>query len=227
MTPDAGTMESDTLRKLRLKYEGRGFTFHANPSRELVPPFLSEFRPAAIAVGPDGRRSIVIEIRDRPNPVEAATLRELPTKAREEGWDLEVVFGARPEDGPRIAMPTPEQIEARLNEIQDLVEAGQRVAALITGWAALESLARLARADLAEGRVGGLSPVQAVQVLAEEGYLENDDASELRDMAKLRDAVIHGDLSVDVPAERAETLLRHLRAIAADIARVASGEDAG
>ena len=59
-------------------------------------------------------------------------------------------------------------------------------------------------------------------MLAEEGYLENDAADTLRKMVKLRNAVVHGDLSVDVSKAQIEGLLKQLRTIAADIEAVRS-----
>jgi uncharacterized protein YutE (UPF0331/DUF86 family) len=64
---------------------------------------------------------------------------------------------------------------------------------------------------------GGYSPLQAIQTLAEGGYIENEAADYLRKMVKLRNAVVHGDLSVDVPASQVEGLLKQLRAIASTI----------
>lgn len=84
----------------------------------------------------------------------------------------------------------------------------------------MESLARLTSTQGEGGRPRGLSPIQAIQTLTEEGYLENDTADRLREMAKLRNAVVHGDFSVDVPAEQVEGLLRQLQAIASDIMSV-------
>jgi hypothetical protein len=79
-----------------------------------------------------------------------------------------------------------------------LADTGHFAPARVFGWAILESLARLASSSV---RSTGLSPIQAVQVLAEEGYIENEDAQRLRELAKLRSAVAHGDFSVDVSSE--------------------------
>jgi hypothetical protein len=45
-------------------------------------------------------------------------------------------------------------------------------------------------------------------------------------MAKLRNAVVHGDLSVQVPVEQVEYLLQQLRLIASDVLSVTSGQEA-
>ncbi|WP_428493715.1 HepT-like ribonuclease domain-containing protein [Rhodopila sp.] len=62
-----------------------------------------------------------------------------------------------------------------------------------------------------------------MQALAEEGYIENDVADCLRDMTTLRNALVHGDFSVNVSAEQVGVLLNEVRAIGANIFSVVSG----
>ena len=227
MTPEAQLSESNMLRTLRLSSEKRGFKFYINPSRELVPAFLAGYKPDAIAIGPDGG-GIIIAVKRHRNQATDGRLADLAkTVASQKGWEFRAIYTNPATEAPAyIAKPVPEQIDTRLNEIQALVEKGHYAPALITGWAALESLARLASNDTAGRPSVGSSTIQAIQTLAEEGYLENEAAQTLREMAKLRNAVIHGDLSVTVPAEQVELLLGHLRAIASDIKSVMSEQDA-
>jgi uncharacterized protein YutE (UPF0331/DUF86 family) len=96
----------------------------------------------------------------------------------------------------------------------------------ILGIAALESLARLASASSATTTHTALSPIQAIQTLAEEGYIESEAADWPRNTAMLRNAVVHGDLSVIVPPDKVADTLRQLRAIAADMMSVVSDETA-
>jgi uncharacterized protein YutE (UPF0331/DUF86 family) len=84
----------------------------------------------------------------------------------------------------------------------------------------LESLARLTCAEREAKKSRGLSPIQTVQALTERGYIENDAADRLHEMAKVRDAVVHGDFSVVALVERIEGKLAQLRRIASDIASV-------
>ncbi len=104
-----------------------------------------------------------------------------------------------------------------------LADSGHFAPALVAGWAVPESLARLARGP---GSRKAYSPLQAVQALAEEGYLETEDAQRLREMARVRSAVVHGDFAVDVSAEQVEFLLDQLKALKLGIAEVAA-EHAG
>ena len=136
----------------------------------------------------------------------------------EKGWEFRAVYVSSPTDEiPPIAKPTPPQLQTMFGEAEVLTNSGHAGAAFVTLWAVLESLARLASSD-AEARTSqGFSPLQAIQTLAEAGYIENEGADQLREMAKLRNAVVHGDFSINVTADQAAALLSQLQAIASDI----------
>jgi len=221
MMSEAQLWESNVLRSLQQTSEARGLKFYIHPPREIVPEFLGDFRPDAMAIGPDG--GIIIEVKLRRN---AASERKLAAIARrvsdQKGWEFRAIYLNPPlDETPSITKPTPEQLQVTFKEIEALAKGGHPAAALVLGWAGLESLARLATANSDAKRSGGFSPIQAIQTLAEEGYIENEAADRLREMAKLRNAVVHGDFSVDVPKEQVEDLLSQLQAIASDIMSVA------
>ncbi len=225
MTLESQPWELNVLRNLQHSYEARGLTFHINPSRELVPPFLAGYSPDAIAVGPDGG-GIIIEVKRQRNQATDRQLAEIAKKvADHKGWEFRAIYTNPTTERPEnIAKPTPEQIDARPQEIQDLVDTGHYAPALIFGWAVLESLARLASGS---GSSSGYSPIQAVQVLAEEGFVENAEAQRLREMARLRSAVVHGDFSTDVPADQVKFLLEELKALNSCITEVAAEQAGG
>jgi uncharacterized protein YutE (UPF0331/DUF86 family) len=111
----------------------------------------------------------------------------------------------------RIERPTRQQVQAALGEVEALIESGHRTAAFALAWAVLEALARLAGSGGAEKTERAFAPMQAVQMLAEQGYIESDAAARLRGMVKLRHAVIHGDLSAEVSTEQVNGMLDDLR----------------
>ncbi len=227
MTLEIQAPENNVLRDLQLSWQQRGFKFHIDPPRELVPAFLSGYQPDAIAFGPDGR-GIIVEVKRHHTQSIDRHLAELAKQvAGQKDWDFTVIYANAATELPTlIAKPSPEQVDAKLTQIQALVDAGHYGPAFITGWAILESLARMAGIDDASMGSRGFSPVQAIQILAEEGYLENDAAQDLRDMAKLRNAVVHGDLSIDVSASQVQRLIEQLRAILSNIQMVMSSPHA-
>jgi uncharacterized protein YutE (UPF0331/DUF86 family) len=222
MMPEAQLWESNVLRNLQQASEARGLKFYVNPPREIVPAFLGDFQPDAIAVGPDG--GIVIEMKFGRGPASERQLAAIAKRvSAQEGWEFRAIYLNQPVDEtPLIAKPTSEQLQAVFREIEALTKGGHISAALVTEWAALESLARLASAHSETSRSGGFSPIQAIQTLAEEGYIEKEAADRLREMAKLRNAVVHGDFSVDVGAEQVVDLLEQLQTIASSIIGTAS-----
>jgi hypothetical protein len=220
MMSEAQLWESSILRNLQQVSEARGLKFYVNPPREIIPEFLGDFQPDAIALGPEG--GMIIEVKLRGNPASEKKLASIARRVSgQKGWEFRAIYLNPPMDEtPPIATPTAEQLQVAFREIEALIKGGHPAAAFLTAWAVLESLARLARADCETRRPRGLPPIQAIQTLAEEGYIENEAADRLREMAKLRNAVVHGDLSVDVPAEQVEGLLKQLQAIASDIMSV-------
>ena len=62
MTKSA-TREDRVLDVLQQRYEERGFTFFKYPPRDLLPTFLGNYLPDAIALGKD--ENIAIEVKSR------------------------------------------------------------------------------------------------------------------------------------------------------------------
>jgi hypothetical protein len=224
MTAEAQAWESSALRELKRQSEERGLEFHLQPPRKLVPSFLAGYVPDAIIKRPDGG-GIIIELKRQRSAGSDRQLSKISKLvATEKGWEFRVIYENPATEGPtQFAEPTLEQITARLDEVEDLANTGHPVPALILGWAVLEALARLASAH--DRPRGPLTPLQAVQTLAEEGYLESEAAHDLRQLANTRNAVAHGDLSAVVSAEQVGNLLWRLRVIAAEATNVGKAQN--
>ncbi len=214
---ERGLWESNVLRNLQLTSEARGLTFYVNPPRDIVPDFLGNYQPDAIARGPEG--GIIIEVKHRRSGATERRLAEISKKvSRQKGWELRVVYlNPPPNEMPTIAQPTWRQLQAALQEMRALESGSHHAAAFVTAWAVLEAFARLARTSSEIEGSSAISPLQAVQALAEEGFIENETADRLRNLAKLRNAVFHGDFSVEVRAEQVEELTKELQTIASNI----------
>lgn len=216
MTTEELLRESPTLRSLRQTSESRGMRFYLNPPAEVVPEFLGDFRPDAIARGPEG--GMIIELTYPGRSDAKAPLDEISKLvAAQKGWEFHAIYiNPLPDPYPTIAKPTRRQLEGAFAEIETLLKAGHPSQAFVTGWGALESLARLTSSNSEDKPRKGFSPAQAIQMLAQDGYVDDEPAKRLRRMLTLRDAVVHGDLSVDVPKDEVEWLLATLRAITAE-----------
>lgn len=171
---------------------------------------------------------IIIEIKHKKTGASEPSLAQIAKQvAARTGWEFQVIYiNPTSEALAPISKPTADQLRVALGELQELARTGHHGAALITGWAILESLARLVLADSDLNRTGTFSLIQAVQILAEEGYLESEAAQRLRQMAHLRNAVVHGNFSTEVSTEQVRDLLDQLQAIAADISQVTANQAA-
>ena len=211
--PEASFWASNVLRNLKLSLEAKGMQFFVDPPRNVIPPFLGDYKPDAIALGRDG--GIVFEVKRGPNMGANRRVADISERvSREKGWEFRAIYLTPPADRlPDIPVPTWQQLQRALGEVEALATGGHQGAALLAGWSALEAMAHLARANSGSAAPKPLSPLQAVQALAEEGYVEANVATRLRGFATTRNAVAHGNLSVEVTQEQAESLLQDLRSI--------------
>ena len=222
MMSEAQLLASNALRSLRQTSEARGLTFYVHPPREIVPEFLGDFQPDALALGADG--GIVIEVKNRQDPVSAQKLATIAKRvSNQRGWEFRAIYlPSSSDEFPSIAQPTPEQLQIQFDEIAALTNGGHLRAALVAAWTTLEALARLVLPTSEAGNARGIPAVQAIQILAQEGYIEHETADRLRALARLRNAVVHGDFSVEVRSDQIEALLSNIRSVAAEIMMVKS-----
>ncbi len=208
--------KSGVLSSMQRVSEARGLTFYVDPPREVIPDFLGNYQPDAMARGPEG--GMIIEVKRLSNNTAEKRYAEIYQKvSRQKGWAFYLIHLDPAADWtlPDVK-PTWPQLQAAFKEVEALATGGHRAAALVGAWAALEALARLARTEGGTG-TSGASALQAVQALAEEGFVENEAADRLSTSAALRDAVVHGDFSVDVSADQVQALVQDVRMIASDI----------
>ena len=100
-------------------------------------------------------------------------------------------------------------------------ETGHERAAFVMGWAALEAIARLVMDQRGIDPAKPLSPIQAVQILVQEGYIDDDDARRLRSLARLRNEIVHGGLRTVVSREDVAGLIRDLETMAGTLRHAA------
>jgi hypothetical protein len=210
-------LEGDALRQLRQASEARGFTFYINPPRDLLPEFLGDFRPDAIAKGPGG--GIVVQVLRSGAPASKGDLADIAKRiSSQSGWEFRAIYARAPADEmAEIPVPTTRQILDALSEGDTLVKAGHDAAALVAAWAVLEALSRLAIVQGEATPPSALSAAQTVQTLAAHGYLEQEDADRLRTLAIPRNAAVHGDLSLSLPSGQVVWIMEQARRIAIDM----------
>jgi uncharacterized protein YutE (UPF0331/DUF86 family) len=203
--------EHAILERLRDQYEHQGYSFYTHPSRELLPTFLGQYRPDAVAL--KGDEGIIIEIKGRANKTELRLSEITRLFAGQTKWRFSIV---NVDDFPGeelIRLYSPDRIEKALQEAQQLSQTGHTRAAFVLAWAAWEAAGRILLAPDTEPGVSPLSPTQMTQMLTQDSFLDEASARRLWNLARIRSAVVHGDLDKEVDQEAVTFLIaiaRHL-----------------
>ncbi|MCJ2137680.1 hypothetical protein MKK69_27150 [Methylobacterium sp. J-026] len=202
------------MGRLHKESERRGYKFYVQPSPEVLPEFLKGYRPDAISIGPDG--GTVIEIKSRRDNPQRESLTKIGNLVEgQKGWEFRVFYVSPPADGrPDLSAPTENELASGIAEARKLLESGHERAALLIAWSLLEAIARFVTPAEERSKARPLSPMQAVQTLAELGYVAEVDARRLRKLTSLRNAVAHGGLGTPVPTEIVTQLIHDLEEIA-------------
>jgi hypothetical protein len=88
---EAKSRERRVLEALQQKYEAKGFSFVKYPSRELIPPFLGDYTPDAIALGP--HENIAIEVQTNARASAEFPAAQIAERFRhQDRWKFELVF---------------------------------------------------------------------------------------------------------------------------------------
>jgi uncharacterized protein YutE (UPF0331/DUF86 family) len=209
------------LDSLRKDADRRGWTFHAPPPKAAIPDFAEDYEPDAMVITPEG--GVMIAITTRSSFAHNTRLAEIARRvSAQPGWSFRMFYANTP-DPPRPSAPPPtvEEIASGITEVRSLDETGHERAALVMGWATLEAIARLVVDRHGIGPATSLSPIQAVQVLIQEGYLDDDDGRRLRSLAQIRNEVVHGGLGVAISHQDVIELIEDLEAMAGALRQAA------
>ena len=214
---EASDRIADLMERLQKDAERRGWTFYVEPPSHVIPEFLNGYRPDALGIGPDG--GVVVEIKShRPDARKHGLASLADLVETQKGWNFRVFYVAPPaEAGPDAPAATRSELASGIAEARVLLDTGHERAALVIAWSLLEAIARLVTPLERKNSARPLSPVQAVQRLAEMGYLEESDARRLRELTNLRNAVVHGGLDTAVPANDVAQLIHDLEEITASL----------
>src|SRR5262245_14200789 len=133
--------ESNVLEALVPQLEEEGYTVYLHPGTLLMPPFLKDYQPDAIALRAD--KSLAIEIALRQTADNKERLQRIAKMFEgQDKWELRVYWGTPTALQGSLEVQTPEAIRSRIEELRDLGDKGHLGPALLLGWATFEALAR-------------------------------------------------------------------------------------
>ena len=176
MTDLAEKNEADILRVLRRRYEQDGYTFVTHPTGTLVPAFLGNYRPDALAISDKG--SVVIEIRSRAAGSSKRIADIAAIVERQPNWRFQVFYTPNFRTDT-FAPSSANVIVEAVNEVFALQKSGHDRAAFLMAWSALEAFVRTLHANERDANKP-LIPSEIVEWLSQWGNIDTALAKKLR-----------------------------------------------
>lgn len=202
--------EEQVLQQEIARLESEGYDVFLHPRAPLVPDFLGDFVPDAVATG-NGKK-IVLEVA-RPSTRQNERLKDVAARfAKQREWELKVLFVAPTSLGVTLPVQSRQAIDGALSEIERLRGVDALRAAFLLAWATFEAEGRAS----VQGRFDRpQTPGRLVEVLGQEGLLTPTDADQMRLLSEKRNRLIHGDLGTAIRPEDLERLIGVLRQLSA------------
>lgn len=201
---DISSEQDAVLERYASKWTSRGYRLVKNPHGDELPDFLGSYRPDAILVGP---QKVLVEVLYKGEPQDLTKLEALQSLLTgRDDWRLEIIYaGVRP---PTVSPTSVGRLRETLDRIASMDDSD--AGAFVMLWPVMEAAARLLVPD--ETR-RPQSPGRVVELLASQGIVLPSDADFLREAAKLRNRIVHGELDAAVPndmRQRTERIAREV-----------------
>jgi uncharacterized protein YutE (UPF0331/DUF86 family) len=204
--------ERAVLERLRDRYEREGYSFYLYPPSDFLPSFLEGYRPDALALKEGS--GVVIEVKSRASSPKDLRLSELARRfSGRDNWRLEIVNTEAYPDEPSIEPPSRAQIESELHGVEILTRQGQFRAAFVIAWSVLEAVVRALRREAQENVTRPLEANQISEMLARNGFIDQNSAQALRRLGRMRNAIVHGSLEQDVTQTEVASLMAITRGV--------------
>lgn len=205
--------ETNALDRIVPELQAEGYEVFVRPQKTLVPSFMGEFSPDAIAIRSD--KNLLIEVVHK-SAEAAKKLEQITALLRgHDEWELRVIWVAPEVEISGLTTQDAAQIKARILEIKELAFHGHYEPAMLMAWATLEALTR---AVLTTQMERAQTTGRLIQVLATEGYLTPSEADSLRGLAEKRNKLSHGELQVRISSDELEDLIAILDVILLQLA---------
>jgi uncharacterized protein YutE (UPF0331/DUF86 family) len=200
--------EAEVLAGLIPQLEAEGYEVFIEPRPPLAPPFLANVQADAIAIRSD--KKLLIEVVRESTQARGKLERLRQLIKDQPGWELRAVLISPATSPVSLPLQTQETIVENVQEIQKLLAGGFIKPALLLGWASFEAAAR---ATMPEQFRKPQTPGRLVDLLAGAGYLTPSEADNLRQLAKSRNAFVHGQLDIPISEDDVQQLISVLNTL--------------
>ena len=203
-------IEEIVTERLMTDLQAEGYRVFREPSRRMVPQFFGNYTPDIVGFR-DGR-NLAVEVRSS----EHSGLPEIGAVTKlfdgHKDWEFRLVWVPAGEKAQRLRKQTNKTVFEFVNQCKELAHQGSHAAAFLLSWATLEAMGRL----LMEDNLGRpQTPARIIEKLAGEGIATPSEAQRLRELSKLRNSLIHGELDAKVSGPQSQDMIDILESIAA------------
>jgi len=185
--------EAMLLESVLPDLEAEGFEVFTHPPPPILPAFMRDHSPDAIALRSDKKLAIEVLREGAPSNRRLDRLRELFSEHKD--WELRVYWVSPSNIRKAVEGVSGHVIEQSITAIEELAAAGRTKPALLMAWATFEAIGR---AILPDRLQRPQTPGRLVEVLAAEGQITPTEADHLRRLAESRNQLIHGGLETSV-----------------------------
>lgn len=211
-----GAYDAAFLGRLKERYLAAGYSFVTLPEAMPLPSEFGGYIPDAVA-SRDGQH-IAIEVKSARQPsLEAMPLQKLRDIVEQNpGWKFSVAYTHAEDDieAGGGAPASTHSIGRRLTEVERLSQAGFLRPAFVMAWPLLEAVAQGA---VGNSDVRPLKPGTVVQSLEMDGHVSASDGARLRELVKLRNQIIHGNLEAEPLQGDIEFMLAIVRSVVSSV----------
>ena len=209
MSASSSRIEEAALQTVVPSLEAEGFQVFVQPSGQILPAFMSRFRPDAIAIRPDKKVALEVMGASATSNLQKERVRLLQIMfAEHPDWELRIIYAPEHELAEMIPVSPREAIEAHLVHIERAYDAMGPATALLAAWAAFEAAARA----LAPDAFGRPQPaLRLVEGLAGQGHITPDEADLVRQLSRMMAQIAHGRLDLVPAREQIGSLIRVIR----------------
>lgn len=206
------TSEEQVLQREIERLESEGYDVFVHPRAPLVPEFLGDFIPDAVATGKG--KKIVLEVT-KPSTRKSERLKDVAARfAQQREWELKILFVTPTSSASAVPVQSRQAIEDALSEIERLREVAALRAAFLLAWATFEAEGRAS----IEGRFDRpQTPGRLVEVLGQEGLLTPGEADHMRALSEKRNRLIHGDLGTEISSDDLQRMIAVLRQLSTGV----------
>ncbi len=171
-------------------YRDNGYQVHISPNQSLLPEELGGYRPDLIAVRKD--EHVAVEVLSKADLAGSPELKDVARQFRKvPGWRFDIAVVQEPEPAPtRPRMLALQEARRRLSLSKRLLAAGDRAAALLLIWTALEAALRQRIGEVAVEKP--FAPIQLLKTAQSDGVISEAERTTLEQLVPLRNAIVHG-----------------------------------